>query len=63
MRIWNEAQNSYYLQLLATGLNVIPNSDKDFKDLTEEEFMEWLGKPDLSDPKRKGKYVIKSQSL
>lgn len=59
MRIWNEAQNSYYLQLLATGLNVIPNSDKDFKDLTEKEFMEWLSKPDLSDPKRKGKYVIK----
>ena len=41
-----------------TGLNEIPVPDKDFKDLTEEEFVEWLSKQDISVLRRKGKYLI-----
>lgn len=57
MKIWNEAQDSYYLQLLKTGLH-IPFSDKDFQDMPEEEFVEWLSKQDLDEVHKQGKYVV-----
>ena len=59
MKIWNEAQDSYNLQLLKIGLNQIPEPDKDFQEMTEEEFVEWLNKQDLDQLKKnKGKYVV-----
>lgn len=40
-------------------MNQIPEPDKDFQDMTEEEFVEWLNKQDLDQLKKnKGKYVI-----
>ena len=37
--------------------------DKDFKDLTEEEFVEWLSKQDSNVPKRKTKYLIQVSEM
>lgn len=42
MKIWHESCDSYYLQLLQIGLNCIPQADKDFSAMAEEEFVDWL---------------------
>ena len=58
MKIWDDAKDCYFLQLLKMGLN-IPLCSKNFEDMSEEEFVEWLGKQDLDEQKKKkGKFAV-----
>lgn len=58
MKLWNDFRDQYFLQLLQTGLNCIPQPDKDFATMTEEEFMEWLKKQTVEGVQVKENFVI-----
>ena len=59
MKIWNDVKDCYFLQLLKMGLNNIPMCSKNFEDMSEQEFVEWLGKQDLDEQKKiKGKFAV-----
>ena len=42
MELWENFRDQYYLKLLQTGLNCVPQPEKDFATMSEEEFMDWL---------------------
>ncbi|CAB3996362.1 Hypothetical predicted protein [Paramuricea clavata] len=58
MKLWNDFRDQYFLQLLQTGLNCIPQPDKDFATMTEEEFLEWLKKQTVEGVQVKENFVI-----
>ena len=59
MKIWNDAKDCYFLSLLKMGLNTIPMCSKNFEDMSEQEFVEWLSKQDLDEQKKKkGKFAV-----
>ena len=47
LKVWNEIQNNYLLQLLDKALNSIPESEKKLGDMDNKEFGQWLQKHDF----------------
>lgn len=47
LKIWNEVQDNYLLQLLDKALNCVPGSEKKLAEMDDQEFAEWLPKQDF----------------
>ena len=48
LRVWNEVQDNFLLQLLHTGLNSIPSPSKKLTEMNENNFDKWLKNQDFT---------------